>query len=89
MFSCLYINVLPYFIIAAGIPIATTSIAIAKIVDAIRYNSKSPAPRYLPKATVITKPRGRVTTDAKKVMLTSKANFLDGCMINPSLQKDL
>ena len=30
----------------------------------------------------MTKPGGRVTTDAKKVMPTSNANFLEGCMAN-------
>jgi len=41
----LYLKV--YKIIATGIPIAATSIAIPYSVDVTRYNPKSPAPRYL------------------------------------------
>ena len=72
---------LPYLVIAAGMPIAAASIAILHGVEVVRYGHKSPAPGYRPMRMVMMKPSGMATADARNVMPTSNANFLWGCMV--------
>jgi hypothetical protein len=66
-----------YFTMAAGIPIAATSVMIHRTVEDMRYSPRLLAPRYRPSRIVMQNPSIVEIMDAINVILTSNANFFD------------